>query len=292
MMSLLLLLPLAFASTGWEGTFQISVYATSACATAGPTNPTLDSSAACNPQGAGNSFGQLTCTTTTASWNGYPMSGTCTGIVRPFTIAVGVCTQLPSQTQNKWAMLHNYTPCHEVVGPVCEWDTATLSCPNGKIHVTDAYYRAESAGQCGGPVVNPHCNHNVTHVVGSVCDGTTSCSVDVTNSQFNDPCVGTKKELHAHNFCVIGNSIFSCEGTTASLSCATGTIDVVSAYYGADRGTCGGPVNDRSCALDVLDIVSEQCDGLTSCSVDVSNTDFTDPCVGTKKQLTGLYTCA
>ena len=45
------------------------------------------------------------------------------------------------------------------------------------------------------------------------------------------------------------------------------------------------------CFNDVTDLVIEKCDRLHSCVIPPSNSQFGDPCIGTRKYLTVLHTC-
>ncbi|KAA0701436.1 Rhamnose-binding lectin RBL [Triplophysa tibetana] len=92
--------------------------------------------------------------------------------------------------------------------------------------------------------------------------------------------------------------LITCEGQTAHLSCARGTINVLSANYGrTDRTTCstGRPPNKLSnvqCRSSTsLSVVTTRCDGQQSCSIVVGDAAFTEPCPGTYKYLFVSYEC-
>ncbi|KAI7794326.1 rhamnose binding lectin, partial [Triplophysa rosa] len=98
--------------------------------------------------------------------------------------------------------------------------------------------------------------------------------------------------------CVKAVDLITCEGETASFTCAQGTIKVLSANYGrTDRTTCstGRPAKQLSnvqCTQSTsLSVLTTQCDGKPDCSVSVNNIVFGDPCVGTYKYLNVSYTC-
>ncbi|KAG5282846.1 hypothetical protein AALO_G00035300 [Alosa alosa] len=79
-----------------------------------------------------------------------------------------------------------------------------------------------------------------------------------------------------------------------NLTCETGQIVVYAANYGrTDATTCpGGPIQTTNCAAsNSLSIMENRCDGKTSCSVQASNSIFTDPCIDTFKYLNISYSC-
>eukprot|EP01051_Picozoa_sp_SAG22_P023141 SAG22_NODE_5837_length_945_cov_1.367612_2_plen_125_part_01 len=86
----------------------------------------------------------------------------------------------------------------------------------------------------------------------------------------------------------------TCEGATLSISCDEGTtISVLEASYGRQHGAEVCPhsaVSNQEChATNSGDIVTAACQGEQSCSVDVTNAVFGDPCGGTYKYLTVNY---
>ncbi|XP_031422832.1 L-rhamnose-binding lectin CSL3-like [Clupea harengus] len=89
-----------------------------------------------------------------------------------------------------------------------------------------------------------------------------------------------------------------CEGRTAHLPCERGFIKLISASYGrSDRTTCssGRPSNQLSNTqchqYRSRRIMSDRCDGMSSCTVPVTNSVFSDPCRGTYKYLDVSFTC-
>ncbi|XP_062396246.1 eosinophil peroxidase-like [Sardina pilchardus] len=89
-----------------------------------------------------------------------------------------------------------------------------------------------------------------------------------------------------------------CEGRTGHLSCGADFIKVISASYGrSNRDTCssGRPSNQLSntqCHQNQsLRIMSDRCNGKSSCAVPVTNAVFSDPCGGTYKYLDVSYEC-
>ncbi|XP_057175737.1 rhamnose-binding lectin-like [Triplophysa rosa] len=92
--------------------------------------------------------------------------------------------------------------------------------------------------------------------------------------------------------------LITCEGETASFTCAQGTINVLSANNGrTDRATCstGRPAHQLSnvqCTQSTsLSVLTTQCDGKLNCSIVVGNSAFTEPCPGTYKYLNVSYEC-
>jgi hypothetical protein len=83
----------------------------------------------------------------------------------------------------------------------------------------------------------------------------------------------------------------ACEGSSVSLSCDSGYIDIIDATYGRKHGPDVCPhsaTSDQDChAASSVAIVSAACTGQTSCEVSATNGIFGDPCGGTYKYLTG-----
>nr|AAI33979.1 Im:6908808 protein [Danio rerio] len=94
------------------------------------------------------------------------------------------------------------------------------------------------------------------------------------------------------------NTVNTCEGSVLHLNCDTGTIHITAANYGrTDKITCsaGRPFNEvqyTNCHTpSALAIVSQSCNGRKICDVSATNEVFTDPCFGTYKYLSTLYSC-
>ncbi|XP_041922709.1 ZP domain-containing protein-like [Alosa sapidissima] len=178
----------------------------------------------------------------------------------------------------------------------CEHTPVNLTCETGQIVVYAANYGRTDATTCpGGPIQTTNCAaSNSLSIVANRCDGKTSCSVQASNSIFTDPCIGTFKYLNISYSCINTKSSIACEHTPVSLTCETGKIMVHTANYGrTDATTCpGGPIQTTNCAAsNSLSIMENRCDGKTSCSVQASNSIFTDPCIGTFKYLNISYSC-
>jgi len=87
----------------------------------------------------------------------------------------------------------------------------------------------------------------------------------------------------------------ACEGSSVSLSCDSGFIDIIDATYGRKHGPDVCPhsaTSDQDChAASSVGIVSAACSGQSSCEVSATNGVFGDPCGGTYKYLTVNYAC-
>ncbi|RMX58748.1 hypothetical protein pdam_00010783 [Pocillopora damicornis] len=128
------------------------------------------------------------------------------------------------------------------------------------------------------------------------CQGQTRCTLYAKNEAFGDPCVGTFKYLKVKYECV-GKTVLCaenklvriCEGRSQHISCpASKKIDIMSANYGrlTGRHICWGPVKTTNCgAAGSIDKVRSKCQGKRSCFLQATNSQFGDPCRGTKKYL-------
>ena len=93
-------------------------------------------------------------------------------------------------------------------------------------------------------------------------------------------------------------TVFSCEGSSLSLSCEAGTvIRIIRANFGRfSPSVC--PSNTKDTAWSTrciqptsLRVASSLCQGEKSCSIPVSVSQFGDPCPDTPKYLELVYTC-
>nr|XP_055043507.1 uncharacterized protein LOC129430375 [Misgurnus anguillicaudatus] len=193
----------------------------------------------------------------------------------------------------------------------CESNTTHLSCDHGTIKVLSANYgrtdsKTCSSGRPAGQISNAKCTQNTTlSVLTTQCDGKQNCSVAVGNMAFTDPCPGTYKYLNVSYECIMPpppsappKDLLSCESETAHLSCAQGTIKVLSGNYGRiDNTTCSsgkpaGQLSNTKCIQrKSLSVLANRCDGKRHCSVSAINMVFGDPCKGTYKYLNVSYTC-
>ncbi|TRY54864.1 hypothetical protein DNTS_001815 [Danionella cerebrum] len=201
---------------------------------------------------------------------------------------------------------------------ICEGDRGFLRCAVGKIQITSASFgrtdrRTCSRGRPDRQLRNTHCaSPNALAPVSQSCNGQSSCELSATSAIFTDPCPGTYKYLSVSYYCLppeirehfllfaapsLG-SVTTCEGGMV-LNCALGqVIHVHSANYGRTDGSLcasGRPpsqVSTTDCyASNSLTLVSNGCEGTSSCSIVASNSVFSDPCVGTFKYLYISYTC-
>ncbi|KAM4569887.1 L-rhamnose-binding lectin CSL3-like [Odontesthes bonariensis] len=190
----------------------------------------------------------------------------------------------------------------------CEGSVAQLKCVQGRvISVQSAVYGRRDKTTCatGRPasqIQNVRCSSQSKRVAES-CNGKSSCSINVRNSVFGDPCPGTYKYLELAYTCQLPESrsgkvhTVACEGSVAQLKCVQGrVISVQSAVYGRrDKTTCatGRPasqIQNVRCSSQSKR-VAESCNGKSSCSINVRNSVFGDPCPGTYKYLELAYTC-
>ncbi|XP_056589527.1 L-rhamnose-binding lectin CSL3-like [Triplophysa dalaica] len=196
----------------------------------------------------------------------------------------------------------------------CEGETASLTCAKGNINLLSANYGRTNATTCstGKPprqLLNVQCTQSTSlSVLTILCDGQQSCSIVVGDAAFTDPCPRTYKYLNVSYECILPttpppptsttNSV-TCESATASLSCAKGSIKVLSANYGrTNQTTCstGKPANvltnDQCTQATSQSVVFSRCDGKKDCSIPATSNVFGDPCVGTYKYLNVSYVCA
>ena len=93
-------------------------------------------------------------------------------------------------------------------------------------------------------------------------------------------------------------TVFSCEGSSLSISCQAGTvIRIIRANFGRfSNSVCGGSSkhtawSTRCIQPTSLRVASSLCQGEKTCSIPVSVTQFGDPCPETPKYLELVYTC-
>lgn len=85
-----------------------------------------------------------------------------------------------------------------------------------------------------------------------------------------------------------------CEYSSMLIECPTGKINIDYANYRRTDGkVCSSRTISRTdCrAQDSEEIVKNECDGKTNCSIHASNSVFGDPCGGTPKYLEVKFTC-
>ncbi|XP_077985841.1 L-rhamnose-binding lectin CSL3-like [Glandiceps talaboti] len=180
----------------------------------------------------------------------------------------------------------------------CEGHVMNLQCPSGVIQVTDANYGRLNSKTCQhSQMYDTWCKaDNSLAVVQEICNGVSSCRVNVNNGVFGDPCVHTYKYLEVRYRCVsmvYSTETLICEHGTANLNCGTNEIHINSASYGrSDHSTCPGPIRDTTChARRSLTTVRDKCEGQQSCQIAATNSVFGDPCYGTFKYLKINYSC-
>ncbi|XP_066500006.1 L-rhamnose-binding lectin CSL3-like isoform X2 [Hoplias malabaricus] len=191
---------------------------------------------------------------------------------------------------------------HSVVS--CEGSYISLDCGGSVVNVLLANYGRRDSTTCsaGRPVseiTKTDCYvTNSLATVKTICEGKNSCTLSATNDVFTGPCVGTYKYLSMTYTCVAKQTNVTCEGNTAVLTCDSGVLNILSANYGrTDSITCsaGRPNNEvtntHCFATNTLSVVKNSCGGKSKCAVSATNNVFTDPCVGTYKYLTVVYSC-
>ncbi|KAF4070580.1 hypothetical protein AMELA_G00286980 [Ameiurus melas] len=92
--------------------------------------------------------------------------------------------------------------------------------------------------------------------------------------------------------------IVACEGRIAVLTCGFRRIRIISASYGrTDSTTCSSErppsqLSDTNCySSSTLYNVVDRCEPQQTCQVPATNSEFSDPCVGTYKYLKVVYIC-
>ncbi|XP_042348613.1 uncharacterized protein LOC121947571 [Plectropomus leopardus] len=179
-----------------------------------------------------------------------------------------------------------------------------LSCDFGVIFVQEVLYgRADnetcSVGRPSRQLANTNCaQEGAVDVVKRRCDGKKECELNInTVRAISDPCRGIYKYLETTYTCFPAIHLSACEGSVAHLKCDVGQVIFV---YGADYGrrdqtTCSyqrpsNQIENVTCSRPT-DKVAESCNGRNSCTVNVLNSVFGDPCRGTYKYLEAAYIC-
>ncbi|GLV36087.1 Calcium-independent receptor for alpha-latrotoxin [Carabus blaptoides fortunei] len=212
----------------------------------------------------------------------------------------------------------------------CENSTVHLSCPNGyTIKIIAVVYgrlnnqvcpTLSSVNNCSAPnakeTTENLCNHHqkctvgannnmfATNILSDNCDGLSSCVTNISRESFEKPCFGTYKSLMVFFICAKRDtnqtiSCFNetaCENTEFNLSCGNGgDLNIKKANYGrSSSSVCPriGQDQNTNCKLqNSTQIVSESCDGQSSCSMNATNGIFGDACPGTYKYLCVEYSC-
>ena len=86
---------------------------------------------------------------------------------------------------------------------VCEGQSQNIQCAHPKrIKILSANYgRLPGGPSCGGPIATSHCGADYSLIEVKVdCQGASSCTLVASNSQFGDPCFGTRKYLEVSTF--------------------------------------------------------------------------------------------
>ncbi|XP_019866672.2 L-rhamnose-binding lectin CSL2 [Aethina tumida] len=108
-----------------------------------------------------------------------------------------------------------------------------------------------------------------------------------------------------HSFLVVihvafaaSQSLEACEGEDLTVQCNSGIINILGANFGRTNSqTCSSDkpsnqITNITClATGSLSIVQKQCNGVSSCRIPASTSQFGDPCPGTFKYLEVDYNC-
>ncbi|KAM4609704.1 L-rhamnose-binding lectin SML-like isoform 3-T3 [Polymixia lowei] len=177
------------------------------------------------------------------------------------------------------------------------------SAEDGVILVEKALYGRTNRETCSegrppGQVANTTCSQEGTlGVLANRCNGKKVCEVNRNDFHASDPCHGTFKYLDTTYTCLPAIHLVECENSVAHLYCDYGqVISIHGADYGRrDQTTCSykrpaSQIANVYCSNPTAK-VSESCTGKDSCTINVSNSVFGDPCFGTYKYLELAYTC-
>ncbi|KAK2840806.1 hypothetical protein Q7C36_012385, partial [Tachysurus vachellii] len=183
----------------------------------------------------------------------------------------------------------------------CYGNIQHLACDIGLIKVKSTIYGRTNCDTCSNrppsEVANTNCALSIS-TIADRCNGLRECEVKTVLLGNPDPCYGTYKYYNTTYDCISGRTLVTCEGNTAILTCGVRHINIISANYGrTDSTTCssGRPASQltvTNCYTpDALNKVAARCEGQSSCNVPATNEFFSDPCVGTYKYLTVVYSC-
>nr|XP_055043641.1 L-rhamnose-binding lectin CSL3-like [Misgurnus anguillicaudatus] len=193
----------------------------------------------------------------------------------------------------------------------CEGTKANITCEPGIISVVSSNYGRTSTEVCRGSfddsaLSDVNCLHDTLDDVSTKCNGKQTCSFDVNNNVYTDPCGGIYKYLDVHYFCLkakkpldCGNN--GCDVTTIcqfekkEISCNGGEFSVQYAYYGRiDSQICphsNSSLTSSVCYSDQTSVVKLLCDGKRTCNLYVSSLIYLDLCPQKYKYLAVIYTC-
>ncbi|KAK2840804.1 hypothetical protein Q7C36_012383 [Tachysurus vachellii] len=194
----------------------------------------------------------------------------------------------------------SYTCLKTVI--TCDGDVQRLSCDTGVILVTTTVYGRSDSKICSNAprnfnVTDTSCSSTVS-TIADRCNGLRECEVKTNLLGSSNPCKGTYKYYTTTYDCINARDVVVCEHGYRTLDCGNLKIKISSASFGrTDSTTCssGRPAiqlsNTMCYASNALKIVNDRCNGQSSCQVPASNYVFSDPCGGTYKYLTIVYSC-
>ena len=159
-------------------------------------------------------------------------------------------------------------------GNTCTYPNATSGC---------------SVGCFIGPCISPFMN----------CDGREDNGCESNPSTDPNNCGSCGVACGAGQICSAGACVAQACGTapengSITLTCPAGSImsGFTYASYGTPTGTCPGPFTNGACnGTNSLSVVDSLCSNLNSCTFTANNATFTDPCVGTIKNMAVVASC-
>ncbi|XP_060788675.1 rhamnose-binding lectin-like [Neoarius graeffei] len=184
----------------------------------------------------------------------------------------------------------------------CSGDHMYLECDTGVISVQSSVYGRTNSETCSAnrphcDVVNTDCSVTISTVAGR-CNGLKICQLKTDLLGTPDTCEGTYKYYNTTYDCVKARRTVVCEYGYSTLDCGYDNIYIMNANYGRDNSqTCSSELpndlikNTNCCAPGVHSAVATLCNGHQKCTVEASNSVFSDPCADTYKYLSVSYFC-
>jgi len=184
---------------------------------------------------------------------------------------------------------------------VAQFGKLNLNCPSGQV-VTGVVFvdYGSPRGNCAtGLSINRTCTSSVPQIVNSFCLGKNSCQLNVTNKVWGNPCEGVDKVLALQVTCGAPTHEIVCvtaaQDTTFTLTCPSANqviVQIIFGSYGTPFGACPTGWIPSSCNSNTtMNLLSANCIGKNSCSMDVSNTVFGNPCLNVPKGLVAQMAC-
>ncbi|XP_060788676.1 uncharacterized protein LOC132893497 [Neoarius graeffei] len=184
----------------------------------------------------------------------------------------------------------------------CNEHIQQLNCDAGVISVQSSVYGRTNSKTCSAN--RPFCDvaHTKcalqTSIVAERCNGLKICQLKTDLLGTPDPCKGTYKYYNTTYDCLMARHTVVCEYGYSTLDCGHDNIYIMNANYGrANSQTCSNGLssdlikNTNCYAPDVHSTVATLCNGHQRCTVEASNSVFSDPCADTYKYLSVSYFC-